>query len=183
MVFLSKPFPTHNNNTWTPLLLCFSGERLSQSMTCDGAKSTRWMIHVAVMKRTFYPPPPPPLMETRMNWMCHISRGREINIMPDFFSSPPRLVTSPRKSNCFTAPSPLQDMRYFNLNLQGPKVIYFPSERFGRTEFWGNDNKFTAGVKESQYILSVLAASVLFCSRSRRISRTLRSIQGLKVWN
>lgn len=67
-----------------------------------------------------------------IGWAYHISRGREINIMPDFSSA---MSGYQLKSNCFTLPSWLQDMCYFKLNLQGPKVIYL-CQNGGRMEFW-----------------------------------------------
>lgn len=67
-----------------------------------------------------------------IGWASHISRGREINIMPDFSSA---MSGYQLKSNCFTPPSWLQDMCYFKLNLQGPKVIYL-CQNGGRMEFW-----------------------------------------------
>lgn len=39
------------------------------------------------------------------------------------------------KSDCFTPALWLQDMCYFKLNLQGPKVIYL-CQNEGRMEFW-----------------------------------------------
>lgn len=84
------------------------------------------------------------LMETWMNWMSvpHL-QGQGDKYYAWLLL---RHVGCSWKSNCFIPPSWLQDMCYFKLNLQGPKVIYL-CQNGSRIEFWEKNNKFTVDVQ------------------------------------